>query len=161
MSGLGGGGGGIPVGSILSWAGASAPAGVWLECNGQNVSRALYAALYEAVGTTWGVGDGVATFTLPDLRGRSLVGKGQGSGLTNRAMAATGGAEAHVLSLSEMPPHTHTLGLRWDVPGMGNVAVASNYGATDPNQTTSSAGSGGAHNNMPPFAVAAFYMKAG
>lgn len=161
MSGLGGGGGGLPVGSILSWAGASAPAGVWLECNGQNVSRTLYAALFEAVGTAWGVGDGATTFTLPDLRGRGLIGKGQGSGLTNRALAAKGGEETHALSAGEMPGHSHNVfGCGPSLTGGGNIAATEGSSLIATN-STSSFGGGSSHNNMAPFAVASFYMKAG
>jgi len=140
--------------------GGSAPAGVWLECNGQNASRSLYAALFEAVGTAWGVGDGATTFTLPDLRGRGLIGKGQGSGLTNRSLAAIGGAETHVLSMPEMPAHSHGGGIVITYDGYG--VVGNSNGNRDFNVTTTgSQGGSAAHNNMHPFAVTAFFVKAG
>lgn len=47
----------------------------WLYCDGSVVSRAVYAALFANIGTTYGVGDGSTTFALPDLRGRLLVGR--------------------------------------------------------------------------------------
>ena len=60
---------GVPAGAIMDFAMSVVPAG-WLECNGVNVSRTTYAALFAAIGTTWGSGDGSTTFTLPDARGR-------------------------------------------------------------------------------------------
>jgi len=54
--------------------GAETPPSGWLECNGATVSRTTYAALFAAIGTTWGSGDGATTFHLPDLRGRFLRG---------------------------------------------------------------------------------------
>ncbi|MGA2480021.1 MAG: phage tail protein [Spirochaetia bacterium] len=48
----------------------------WLACNGQAVSRTLYAALFQAIGTIWGVGDGSTTFNLPDLQEAAPVGAG-------------------------------------------------------------------------------------
>lgn len=83
-------------------AGAAAPSG-WLLCNGAAVSRATYSALFTAITTTYGVGDGSTTFNLPDIRGRTLVGVGAGVGLTNRALGATGGEESHLLVVGEVP----------------------------------------------------------
>ena len=57
----------FPVGSILMRAVNNAPAG-WLMCDGAEVSRTTHAALFAAVGETFGSGNGTTTFTLPDLR---------------------------------------------------------------------------------------------
>jgi microcystin-dependent protein len=63
-----------PTGSITAFGGGTAPTG-WYECNGQPVSRVgVGAALFAAVGTRWGSGDGVNTFNVPDLRGVVLRG---------------------------------------------------------------------------------------
>jgi microcystin-dependent protein len=71
-----------PAGAIIPFGGATAPSG-YLECDGSAVSRTTYAALYAAIGTTWGSGDGSTTFNLPDLRETALVGIGtRGSGVT-------------------------------------------------------------------------------
>lgn len=155
----------LPVGCVINWAGPSAPTGTWLECNGQNVSRTTYPALFSAIGTTWGAGDGNTTFTMPDLRGRGLIGKGKGSGLSDRTLAATGGAETHVLSVTEMPSHSHGGGT---VPASSDLQVGGGSffkfapdGGSYTLPSTGSQGSGGAHNNMSPFAVVAFYIKAG
>ena len=61
------------VGDIKATAATSAPSG-WMLCYGQAVSRTVYAALFAALGTAWGTGDGSTTFNVPDLRGRVLAG---------------------------------------------------------------------------------------
>ncbi len=63
----------VPVGTVLAFAGNSAPAG-WLLCNGAAVSRSIYAALFGVVGTLFGAGDGVSTFNLPNLASRFIEG---------------------------------------------------------------------------------------
>lgn len=60
-------------GAIAHYAMSTAPTG-WLKANGAAVSRTTYAALYTAIGTTFGVGDGSTTFNLPDLRGEFIRG---------------------------------------------------------------------------------------
>lgn len=64
-----------PIGAILAFGGTAAPAG-WLLCQGQAVSRTTYAALFAAIGTAYGAGDGSTTFNLPDPREAALVGAG-------------------------------------------------------------------------------------
>ena len=97
-----------PVGVISAFAGSTAPIG-YLLCDGSAVSRTTYSALYAIIGTTFGTGNGSTTFNLPDLRSKMIVGVGQGSGLTNRTLASTGGIESKTLSISEMPSHNHTI----------------------------------------------------
>jgi phage-related tail fiber protein len=67
-------------GSVTFFATSSAPAG-WLKANGAAVSRTTYAALFSAIGTTFGVGDGSTTFNLPDLRGEFMRGWDDGRGV--------------------------------------------------------------------------------
>jgi|688.fasta_scaffold02495_2 microcystin-dependent protein len=112
----------IPSGSMQMYAGAitqtvsagtvttTAPTG-WLLANGNAVSRTTYSALWTALGTTsspYGQGDGSTTFNLPDLRSRVPIGVGQASGLSNRTLGGTVGAETVALSTAEMPQHNHT-----------------------------------------------------
>ena len=80
QGGTGGVDGGVPTGAVMHFAMTSAPAG-WLKANGAAISRTTYAALFAAVGTTFGVGDGVATFNLPDLRGEFVRGLDDGRGI--------------------------------------------------------------------------------
>jgi hypothetical protein len=67
----------VPPGSIMAYGGATPPAG-WLLCDGTQVSRTTYAALYAAIGTSWGSGNGSSTFHLPELRGCFLRGRDGG-----------------------------------------------------------------------------------
>lgn len=104
---------GAPAGIISAFAGSSAPTG-WLACNGAAISRTTYATLFAAIGTTWGPGDGVNTFNLPDLRGAFLRGSGTSS-LDPSSPRAVGSFQAeayashtHSNSLSD-PGHAHTV----------------------------------------------------
>lgn len=64
-----------PVGMISPYAGIfGAPRG-WLLANGDTVSRAQFKSLYNVIGDTYGAGDGITTFTLPDLRHRVPMGQ--------------------------------------------------------------------------------------
>jgi microcystin-dependent protein len=79
----------LPAGTIIAFggpAGAAADGGApalpqgWLLCDGSAVSRTTYATLFAAIGINFGGGDGIATFNLPDLRGRFLRGLDKGAG---------------------------------------------------------------------------------
>lgn len=94
----------MPYGTIVQTARTSAPAG-WLLCQGQLISRATYAGLFAAIGTTYGSGDGSTTFGIPNLQGVVPVGK-TASG-TFAALGGTGGAETHTLTEAQIPSHTH------------------------------------------------------
>lgn len=100
----------VPIGGIIAWGGATAPNSKWLICNGDAISRATYATLYGIVADTYGAGDGVSTFNIPDLRGRFPLGKSF-SGRTLYAQTMTlgevSGEELHTLDDLEMPTHTH------------------------------------------------------
>ena len=78
ISGTAAGTSGIPSGAVMPFAMNSAPTG-WLAADGAAVSRATYSALFTAVGTTYGEGDGSTTFALPDLRGYFVRGRGTNS----------------------------------------------------------------------------------
>jgi hypothetical protein len=93
----------VPAGAVQAFAMNSAPAG-WLAADGSNVNRTTYAALFSAIGTTYGAGDGSTTFALPDLRGIFVRGSGSQtiSGITyNKTFAAKEG--------DAMQGHRHAL----------------------------------------------------
>jgi microcystin-dependent protein len=160
------GGSGQPVGSIVNYAGTSAPAG-WLLCDGSAVSRTDYARLFDALGTTYGAGNGSTTFNLPNLADRVPVGPG------SRSVGTTGGASTVALSVANMPAHNHNSsgGHSHTVVGTGTATVQSGSGATVSNGTSGNTsgsgththdtiGSGTAHENMPPFLVLPYIIRA-
>ncbi len=116
----------LPTGMIAPFAMSTAPTG-WLECDGSAVSRATYANLFAALGTTHGVGDGSSTFNVPDLRGEFIRGwdngKGTDSGRTFGS-SQTDAFQAH--------KHTYTTPQNYDdlVGGSGNSARISSTGQT-------------------------------
>lgn len=128
----------IPIGGIIMWSGQTAPNG-WALCDGQN-------------GT-------------PDLRGRFVLGSGQGAGLTARTIDQTGGEETHILSSNEMPSHHHYTTFAHNGWPDGSSDREDNYyimdksRGSDKNYNTSDTGGGAAHNNMPPYYVLAFIMR--
>lgn len=97
----------IPPGCLMMYPSTTAPSG-WLSCDGSAVSRTTYSALFAIIGTTYGPGNSSTTFNLPDMRGRTPIGTGTGTGLTGRNLGQTGGAETHTLTTSQMPSHTHS-----------------------------------------------------
>lgn len=146
-------------GKMIASAHDSEPEG-WLICDGRAISRTDYRDLFDAIGTTWGSGDGSSTFNLPDLRGRVLAGmddfgtvQGAANVITDASADSLGGEmgeETHTLTVDEIPPHTHPVkstNADKDVSA-GSYKVAS----TEANSTfdTNSGGGGSAHNNVQP-----------
>jgi len=95
------------LGSLLLVPYNFAPTG-WALCQGQLLPIAQNIALFQLLGTTYG-GDGIATFALPDLRGRVPISSGQGPGLQNYALAQAGGAESATLGVNQLPAHNHSV----------------------------------------------------
>lgn len=160
----------MPVGVVLPYVSSVAPNG-WLNCEGQELYRGDYPALFAVIGTIYGAGNGTTTFNLPDLAGRVVVGQGGGSGLTAREMGDKDGEETHTLTTGEMPSHSHTSNAVGSTLGLmtangSNTAVTTDSSPVEPNLyaapvalSINSAGSGGAHNNMQPFAVLNYIIK--
>lgn len=91
-----------------------APRG-WALCNGQILPINQNQALFSLLGTTFG-GNGTVNFALPDLRGRVPISFGEGHTIGERA-----GQEAHTLTISELPTHTHVAFAKAPVNGTANV----------------------------------------
>jgi len=150
-------------GDVKMTARATAPTG-WLLCRGQSLLRADYAELFAAIGTTYGAVDGTH-FTLPNAQGRTIVGFDAGQTEFN-AMGKTGGAKTHTLTVAEIPAHGHTQ--RYGTPfiapsggaAVGGMTSAGSTGAVASQQTTVDTGGGGAHNNLQPFLVLNYIIKA-
>ncbi|WP_020680922.1 phage tail protein [Marinobacterium rhizophilum] len=105
-----------------------APRG-WAFCEGQLLPISQYSALFSLLGTQYG-GDGRTTFALPDLRGRSAVGMGNGPGLSAIRIGETGGAESVTLNQTQMPSHSHG--------AAASIAIPANSSSTDTNPAPAS-----------------------
>jgi microcystin-dependent protein len=103
-------GGGLPAGAISLFGGSLPPTG-FLLCDGAPVSRSQYSALFAAIGTTYGAGDGSTTFNLPDLRQRFPLGRGLNG--TGSSLGSAGGQIDHTHQISDhshtLPAHTHDM----------------------------------------------------
>lgn len=155
------GGDSVQPGTIHEYAGATAPAG-YLMADGSAVSRTTYARLFAVIGTTFGVGDGSTTFNLPNRKGR--VGVGRDSGQTEfDTLGETGGAKTHTLTTGEMPAHTHVVYAYANYDDLNFTGNSGRLQASDAvtpyDQNTSSAGGGGAHNNLQPYLVLNYIIK--
>lgn len=105
----------VPPGTILDFAGSTAPAGFCL-CDGQALSRTIYADLFAILGTTYGDGglgaDQFTHFRVPDLRGRVTAGAGNGSvsrlEIDETTVGTTGGSGTTIIGVNHLPAHSHT-----------------------------------------------------
>ncbi len=94
------------LGEIRPFAGTFVPDG-WMLADGSVLPESQHQELFAMFGTTFG-GDGRTTFGLPDLRGRAIVGAGEGLGLRDWRLGETFGTELVSMSLANMPGHDHT-----------------------------------------------------
>ena len=166
-----------PIGTIIDWAGAGTPPSTYLECDGTEVSRTTYADLFSVLGTTWGVGDGITTFNLPDLRRRVTMGAGgTGTAAISNSVGSVGGEENHVLTQSEgkcefdvtaefrQPGSLNPNGVGY-VGGLtiqnanGDYSYTYSQGTVDATGTVGSGAADG-HNTIQPSAVVRKLIKA-
>ena len=142
-------------------------------CAGQAVSRSAYAALYVAIGTAYGVGDGATTFNVPDLRGRVAVGMdnmgGTDSGRLSVAntLGGSGGAQtksgstaSYALTVADIPAHSHDGNIVHGTVANSALGYAASYdnGTTGSRVVSKTTGGGGGHSHsisnfdvMPPY----------
>lgn len=157
---------GVPIGTILPYAGSTPPPG-WLKADGSAISRSTYATLFAATGTAFGAGNGTTTFNIPDLDDRVPVGGG-----FTFSHGDTGGAMSVTLSVGQMPAHNHGthVGHNHSTNGTGNATVQSGSGATVSNNTAGftgatahthdTQGSGDPIDNMPPYVAMLYIIRA-
>lgn len=163
---LGGGGGSI-AGQVFAYAGTDTPQGC-LPCDGSEVSRFTYSELFNAIGTTYGEGNGVTTFNLPNLEGRVIVGEGTGESGTEYALGAAGGEEKHAQTVEELASHKHA------VKSGGTTASSGVYAFSDHIVSTSTVsatyryldamdyeGGGQPFNVMQPYIVLRWFISTG
>lgn len=161
----------VPPASIQMYGGSSTPTG-WLFCDGTSYLRATYADLFTAIGTTYGSADGTH-FNVPDMRGRTPIGVGTGTGgassgtglptggsaLTAVVRAGWKGEETHTLTTPEIAAHVH--GITSNTTGGGATGVSQAGQLSNPVHfaDTDSAGGGGPHNNIQPVMGVNFIIK--
>ena len=167
------------VGQIEIFGFEFAPKG-WALCAGQLLQINPNQALFSVIGTAFG-GDGIRTFALPDLRGRTPIGQGNGPNLTPRPIGTAIGEPNHLLSITETPTHGHdiqvavtdptknvntnipdsttVLATSYGLAGDGTALDMSAYVAAPAEGTLvkmapaaiSSTGAGNVHDNMMPY----------
>jgi microcystin-dependent protein len=115
----------VPPGLIVEFAMQTAPSG-WLECNGNAMSRTVFAPLFAAIGTTWGNGDGATTFNLPDFRGVFRRGWDDSKGIDVGRVFASSQSDSFASHTHLQNPHTHMITDPGHVHGIGPSGVPLN-----------------------------------
>lgn len=176
-----------PTGSLMPYAGSSAPTG-WLLCDGSAVSQTTYSALYAVISTTYNTsGEGAGNFRLPNLKGKTIVGRDSADSDFND-LGETRGTKTHALTTSEIPAHNHSVtdpghshgasinaqyklynsGLSPyqaldQVTSYNDFSTPSSPGITVSSNTTGitigNTGGGGSHNNIQPSIVLNYIIK--
>ena len=158
------GGGGEPIGTITIWAGSSSsiPTGYRL-CDGTALDRGTFSALFAAIGTTNGAGDGSSTFNIPDLRDKFVVGATAGTGDTTFpgvSPTATGGQKDAIV-----PNHTHptTVDNTKLFPASGTTSFsyggAGTYPGTVFTMSNPTNGEAVTNKNLPPYYALCYLIK--
>lgn len=152
----------LPVGSIMPYPKATAPEN-WLVCNGDAVSRTDYSELFNALGTTFGEGDGSTTFNLPNFKGKVPVGL-DATDTDFNEVGKTAGEKTHTLTIAEMPKHSHNIVASHgtstpEIAFYPADSITTVYDTLDFN-ICRPAGGNGAHNNIQPSIVTNYIIKA-
>lgn len=157
------------VGEIRIFAGNYAPEG-WAMCNGQLLPINGNDALFALIGTTYG-GDGQTNFAVPDLRSRLPVHMGTSPRTgTGYVLGESGGAEEVVLTVTQLPSHTHQAmaNATADSEGPANAVWAGSalnrFSTTAPDTAMDAAavepaGASGAHDNVMPSLPLTFIIS--
>ena len=157
---------GLPIGIISPYAGNVAPDG-WAICDGSAISRVGYPELFNIIGTTYGSGDGINTFNLPNLKGKVVVGL-DGSDNDFKDLGKTGGEKTHTLIVGEMPSHSHSMASfnQYNDGTGGSFAASEKVGRTTSGADGSkgitpifNTGGSKAHNNLQPYLVENYIIK--
>jgi len=176
----------VPTGTIFGYGGSTTPSG-WLLCDGSEISRTDYAALYAVINITYGNGDNNNTFNVPDLRRKIPIGAtgvitsyGNVSDI-NFNLGKSRGEEAHTMIVNELALHSHTVsdsghghsvtitGFKSDGAGSGSNVYLGETGGSNTrvytsggsqiNISLSDTGSGNAYNNTPEYVTLNYIIK--
>ena len=137
---------GVNTGIVVPWGSAVIPSG-FLECNGQAVSQATYAALFAVIGTTYG-NPGGGNFNVPDLTDRTVVNKSN-----TKSLAQTGGENtvtptgnisgstgSTTLTTQQIASHSHSATVNGN---SGNAGIFKSSCGGGPNYTANTQATGG------------------
>jgi len=156
----GGGGGGViisddGVASIKMWGGTLEPVN-WMFCDGRALPRAAYPELFQAIGVTFGAGDGSTTFNIPNMTNRFAVGAGglYPAGATGGSADAAVIAHQHQSALLVNPASLAEFGVGPSIKGVTGAIPSTQTGAL-----TSTVGESGTGRNLPPYLSARFIIK--
>lgn len=156
-SGSGIGGDTLPVGMIMPGAFPSTMVVEdWLKCDGSAVSRTEYSELFNAIGVSYGNGDGSTTFNLPNIAGKMIIGYDPDDDDFN-AIGATGGSKTHTMTIDELVPHNHKVGVAYQT---GSGAGTDYINPTSNTRNTTTTGGGQPMDIMNPHIVLNYYIKA-
>lgn len=173
----------VPVGTIVPYAGTSAPAG-WLHCDGRILTQTVFPALFTVCGTLYNTGgEPAGTFRLPDIRGRVVVGQENMSsvqGFINRLsrawgsiIGASGGLADVTLTIEQMPNHTHQVsdaslgsggGYFQELSGVQSGASFAGTGVGRPGANVVNnkyTGGGTSHENLQPTIIFPYIIYSG
>lgn len=149
----------LPVGMIMPGAFPSTlVVEDWLKCDGSAVSRTEYSELFNAIGVSYGSGDGSTTFNLPNIKGKMIIGYDPDDNDFD-TIGTTGGSKTHTQTINEMPSHYHTM--TFYTGGAGGYQNAQQVAPTNPiERNTDNVGGGQAMDIMNPYIVLNYYIKA-
>jgi prepilin-type N-terminal cleavage/methylation domain-containing protein len=159
----------LPTGMIMPWASSNLPAG-FLWCNGQSVSIATYPGLFAVIGTNFG-GDGLNTFGLPDIMGRTIVGvDGMGGAIPANRIILWGnspaivggifGESSHILTMAELPASSFNVqAFMANGSHQYGIQGSNNGGDFQTANSGMNLGSGIAHNVVQPSLAMGFIIK--
>jgi len=97
----------VPVGSVMAWSGsvAAIPQGFVL-CDGAAYAETLYPELFTEIGRKFGGDESANTFTVPNLKGKFIVGRDPDDADFD-TIGDFGGSKKHTLTVDELPDHDH------------------------------------------------------
>lgn len=149
----------VPAGIIVPFAGTSVPT-FWMECNGSAISRTTFAALFAAIGETYGAGNGTTTFNIPDLRGEFMRGWDNGRGVDSGRIIGSN-QSAGVGSFSSTLNGTM---ISWDqgsspAANSTNATIGANASGGNANVTTSSLNLSGGSETRPRNVAIMYIIK--
>lgn len=143
----------MPSGVVLSFATPTVPTG-WLKCNGQAVSRTEFQDLFNAIGTTYGAGNGTTTFNVPNLQGEFIRGLDETRGVDSGR--SLGSAQD-----GQMPAHSHNVSTNAGTNGGANIAQTDRgvYDYGQPRPTSTVGGTSNGSENRPRNVALLFCIK--